>query len=95
MGSWRKLLRQMMADSKPVGYSYDDAVRILTHLDFTLAPSSHGGSHRVWRRARGDGTFVRIGLVDYGHGCLKRAYIDDMLSILRSEGLLPTNQPED
>lgn len=88
MGSWRKLLRRMATDPKPVGYTYDDASRILAQLGFTRSAAGHGGSHRVWRRPRGDGTFLRVGLVDAGHGPMKREYVHEMIAHLRGEGLI-------
>lgn len=78
----------MATDPKPVGYTYEDASRVLSQLGFTLGPAGHGGSHRVWRRPRGDGTFLRVGLVDAGHGPMKREYVQDMIERLRTEGLI-------
>jgi hypothetical protein len=88
MSSWRNLLAQMAADHNPCTYSYSDAARVLTRLGFALA-SRPGTSHRKWRREIGDGRVVIIGLVDRGHGPIKKAYIVDMIAILRENNLLP------
>ena len=77
----------MAADPKPVSYTYEQATTVLSHLGFSLAGSG-GSSHRKWRRKVGQQPAVTIGLVDRGHGPLKRVYIEDMIRILRDAGLL-------
>jgi hypothetical protein len=92
MGSWRKLLGRMLADTKPNSYTYDDAARVLRQLGFVESPG--GGSHRVWRRdVSGHG--VRIGLCDSGRGPLKAVYIKEMLATLRAFQLVPTMENAD
>lgn len=91
MGSWKKLLHRMVTDSKRTGYTYQDCARVLAQLGFSLSPSGGSGSHRLWRRPRGDGTFARVGLVEKGHGTLLPDYVDDMVAVLRAERLLETD----
>lgn len=93
MASWRKKLREMAADTRPVGYTYEDATLILKRLGFDLA-GTPAGSHRIWRRRRDDGTFIRIGLVQSGNGPMRREYIQDMIARLRSEGILDEGESE-
>jgi hypothetical protein len=93
MSSWRKLLRQMADDPKPVNYRYEDAARVLRHLGFACAPSS-GGSHRHWRGHAPDGSLVVIGLKDAGNGPMKAVYVKDMVSTLRGAGMLPATDAD-
>jgi len=90
MTQGRKLLLRMVNDRDPRNYTYDDAVRVLRALDFTLAP--HGaGSHRCWRGVAPSGTVVVIGLVEGGHGSLKPYLIRDMIHQLRVNGMIPAD----
>lgn len=88
MARWKKTLAKMLNDQKPVGYSYDEAAAILSHLGFSLAPSS-GGSHRKWWRRIGEGTTARVGLVEKGSGTLREYQVRDMIAVLRTHGLIP------
>jgi hypothetical protein len=81
----------MTNDPKPVGYTYEEARKVLENLEFVCAKTS-GGSHRVWRKKLPSGDSVRVGLVDSGSGTLPREYIQDMIAALLQHGLLP---PED
>lgn len=94
MGSWRKLLDEMVASPKPNNYRYDDAVRILERLGFTLAGGS-SGSHRLWKRPMPGGTVARIGLVDSGSGPMRSVYIRKLCQTLRDEGLYPLQERDD
>lgn len=90
MGSWRKLLVAMAADTDPRGYTYDEAAGILKNLGFST-PQKSGSSHKVWRLALPDGDkerTVRVELVDAGKGKVKPAYIRKMVKILRENHLL-------
>lgn len=93
MGSWRKLLARMVADSQPRSYTYEQAKRVLENLDFELAPPE--GSHRKFRRVvvdpaspSGKRTVV-IGLKEAGSGKLKPKYITVMVHTLRENKMLP------
>lgn len=89
MASWRKLLRQMLEDTDPRSYRYDQAAKILGHLGFRLAKPTDG-SHRVWRRRlESPPRTVVIGLVDAGNGTMKKVYVVAMLARLREHDLLP------
>lgn len=90
MASWRKLLAKMVADRDPRSYTYDQAARILEHLQFD-GPTKPG-SHRMWKRViakAGKPFTVVIGLVDSGTGKVKPEYIKQMVRTLHDEGLLP------
>ena len=95
MASWRKRLADMVADSDPRSYTYDEAARILVNLGFA-PPKKSGGSHRKFRIEIADpGTEsgkrgVIVGLVESGSGTLKPVYITHMVSVLQSNNLLPT-----
>lgn len=92
MGRWRKLLAATVADRNPRSYTYEDAVRVLTHLGFEQARAKPGGTHRLWRREIADAAGKRtvfVGLVEKGHGTLKPVYVEKMIDILRTNGLLP------
>lgn len=80
----------MLADTNPGNYRYDEVVRILRKLEFTLAPTGDG-SHCTWRREIRAGVTARVGLVEKGHGTLKAVYIVEMLKVLRDHGLIPTD----
>ena len=88
MVQWKKLLVRMLEDTDPRNYSYEEAVQVLEHLGFALAPVS-GTSHRKWRCRKGDGTVVVVGLKQQGYGTLKPAYIRDMVKQLREHHLVP------
>lgn len=88
MAAWKKRLAKMLTDSSPTSYTYDEAVSVLEHLDFALAPLG-GGSHRRWRRKLPSGAVVVIGLVDKGAGTLKAYLIRDMVAQLNAHGLIP------
>lgn len=88
MARWEKLLAQMLSDSKPITYTYADAVVVLAALGYELAPHG-GGSHRKWRRAVGDGNVSYVGLVEKGYGPLKPYLIREMLREIRRVGLIP------
>lgn len=89
MARWRKLLEQMRVSVRCVGFTYQDAVAILTALGFTEVRTNAGGSHRRWYRLRADGTRVIVGLVESGHADIKPVYIKTMLKTLKDEQLLP------
>lgn len=80
----------MLDDTNPGNYRYDEAVRVLKKLGFTLAPTGDG-SHRTWRREVRPGVTARVGLVDKGHGTLKAVYVVEMLKVLREHGLIPVD----
>lgn len=88
MARWRKTLARMRRDSRPAGYTYEDAAQILVALGFELAPTG-GGSHRQWRRRLATGDVVIVGLVEKGSGTLKPYLVRDMLSQLIAYELLP------
>jgi len=93
MGSWRKRLAAMIADSDPRSYTFEEAAGILDHIGFVQG--SHGGSHRRFRRELPDPNVpsgkrgVIIGLVQSGSGCLKPVYVVEMIAALRENKLLP------
>lgn len=93
MGSWRKLLAQMVADRDPRSYSYQQAVTVLEHLQFTHTGGK--GSHRVFRRSVPDPSVpgkqrgVIVGLKQCP-GSLKPSYISTMITTLRANNLLPS-----
>lgn len=94
MTQWRKLLRRLVADPRPVSYTYDDLAGVLGRLGFRVA-TPIDGSHRRFRRdvpdassPRGTRT-VTIGLVDYGRGPVKPEYVKQMVRTLRENELLP------
>lgn len=92
MGSWRKLLADMVADPRPRSYTYEQASGVLKHLGFKAAARKEGGSHRQWRLEIDDADGKRtvlIGLVQKGHGPMKRYLIEQMIDVLRANGLLP------
>jgi len=88
VSNWRKLLREMLVDPKPVNYTYDDCARVLRQLGFVLATRS-GTSHRKWRHA-GVGGSATVGLLDTP-GFLPREYVIDMLEQLKRNNLIPDN----
>lgn len=82
------MLAKMLSDSNPITYTYADASHVLAALGFEVAPHS-GGSHRMWRRSLPSGNAVVVGLVEKGSGSQKPYLIRDMVSQLRSNGLVP------
>jgi hypothetical protein len=90
---WEKVLRRMLSDDKPTGYTYTEAAAVLSALGFEVAPHG-GGSHRKWRRKLPDGNVVIIGLVDSGKGTLKPYLVREMLAQLRAHGLIPEDLEE-
>lgn len=96
--SWRKTLRRMSDDDDPRSYTYDDAAHVLHGLGFTLAKEKPKGSHRVWRLSCPGSNVQRsmiVGLVKTGHGTMKPVYVRQMISILRTAGLIPPEQEDD
>lgn len=89
MAQWEKALARMLNDTNPNGYTYDEAARVLFNLGFTLAAAS-SGSHRRWAR-RAAGVTVVIGLIEKGHGHLKPYLIRDLISQLKTNGLVPSH----
>jgi hypothetical protein len=87
VGNWRKLLRVMASDARPISYHYEDAARILVNLGFVEAPNS-GTSHRRWRLRLPDRPTIIVGLVK-GSGPMRKEYILDMVRALRENDLLP------
>ena len=85
---WEKLLRQMRDSPRCVGFTYDEAARVLLALGFQMA-TANGGSHRRWVLLREGLPPVIIGLVAKGHGELLPVYIKEMLATLEAHGLLP------
>jgi hypothetical protein len=88
VANWQKLLRRMLTDANPIGYTYDEAVLVLSHLGFQLAPHG-GGSHRKWRQRSPAGNPVVIGLVEKGSGSLKPYLVRDMIQQLRLHRMIP------
>lgn len=94
MAQWIKLLGAMVADRKPISYTYEDASTVLRQLQFTMAKSG-ATSHRKWYRELADATApsghrtVTIGLNAKGKGPLKPGYIRAMVRTLRENNLLP------
>ena len=88
MARWRKLLQDMIQDTDPRNYEYDDVSLVLRHLGFEEAPH-RGGSHRKWRFRGPDGLVVVVGFVTHGSGTLKPVYIRDMVGQLRKNRLIP------
>jgi predicted RNA binding protein YcfA (HicA-like mRNA interferase family) len=88
LSSWRKLLREMLDDPKPVNYTYEDCTRILLQLGYILATRG-GTSHRKWRHPSIGGRST-IGLLDT-KGCIPREYVIDMLEQLKRNNLIPDN----
>ncbi len=86
MSGWRKRLARLLADSKPVGYSYADVCKLLERLGFKLHPTSGGSSHRKWRLDRAGRPSVWIGLVER-HGALPPGYVREIQRTLKSQGL--------
>lgn len=86
MSSWRKLLREMLDDPKPVTYSYDDCTRVLRQLGYLLATRS-GTRHRKWRHPEVGGSST-IGLLDMP-GPQPREYVTAMLEQLKRNNLIP------
>jgi hypothetical protein len=87
MTGWRKRLARLLADPRPVGYSYDDVAGLLSRLGFVLRPSRGGSSHRKWRLDRPNRPSVWIGLVE-GHGALPPGYVREVQATLTREGLV-------
>ena len=93
MSQWKKLLRRMVADQRPVSYRYDEAAGVLERLKFTQAPPE--GSHRRFWKEVPDPTSpngkrtVTIGLVDKGSGPVHHVYIRQMVRSLQEHHLLP------
>ena len=87
MTGWKKRLARLVADPRPVGYSYEEVAGLLSRLGFVLRPSSGGSSHRKWRLDRPGRSSVWIGLVQ-GHGVLPPGYIREVQATLTREGLL-------
>jgi predicted RNA binding protein YcfA (HicA-like mRNA interferase family) len=87
MSKWQKLLTQMVNDTNPTGYTYDEAALVLRNLGFTLAARG-ATSHRKWAR-RDDQTTIVITLVEKGSGPLKAYLIRDMIKQLRDNGIIP------
>lgn len=85
--SWRSRLAELMADTKPVNYTYGDVAGLLRRLGFELQPSGGGTSHRKWRLTRDGRPSVWIGLVEKGHGPLPRGYVREVQRVLRDAGL--------
>ena len=90
MQKWRKTLAQMVQDSNPVSYRYDEAASILSALGFAEPPRKAGTSHRPWRY-RNKGVLVVIGLKEAGRGTMKPCYVRDMVRTLCENGLLPAD----
>ena len=85
-------MASMVADPDPRSYSYEDAAKVLSRLDFALTNPKNAGSHRLWRRVLQDGNSRRsvyVGLVQKGTGTLRPEYVKQMVRILRENGLLP------
>ncbi len=93
MAQWMKVLGAMVADPRPVSYTYQEAATILTHLGF--AEKGKGGSHRRWRlevpdpSSPGGKRAVIIGMPDAGSGKLHHVYIRAMVKTLQANELLP------
>lgn len=93
MARWEKLLSAMVADTRPVSYTYDDAATVLSRLGFTEQTPT-GTSHRKWTRVvldssvRGGTRTVTIGLNAKGKRPLKAGYIREMVRTLRENDLL-------
>ena len=93
MTRWLKRLLGMVADPRPVSYTYAEAAAVLVGVGFELQP--HQGSHRKFRKviddpkAPGGRRTVIIGLVEKGRGPLKPAYIRTMVRTLQENDLLP------
>ena len=93
MARWLKRLLAMVADPRPVSYSYTEAEALLLRLGFELAPNS-GTSHRKFRKTIPDPTSpggrrtIIIGLVQRP-GPLKPAYVREMVRTLQENNLLP------
>lgn len=94
MAQWEKLLSTMVADTRPVSYTYDDAGLVLSKLGFTEETPT-GTSHRKWwlvvhdtESPNGKKT-VTIGLNAKGKRPLKAGYIRTMIKTLRENNLLP------
>jgi hypothetical protein len=95
MGSWRKLLAQMVADKDPRSYTFEEAAGILTQLGFVARKTA--SSHKTFRRtvpddsAIGGSKGVFVGLVKSGHGPMKPIYITKMIATLQENKLLPSD----
>lgn len=88
MARWKKRLLQMLNDSDPRNYYYEEAARILAQLGFAEA-SNAGTSHRKWKLRKGDGSLIVIGLVEKGHGPLRPVYVREMIKQLVAHDLIP------
>lgn len=84
----------MVADTRPVSYTYSDTRVVLSHLGFTEEKPT-GTSHRKWWRLVKDASSssgmrkVVIALKDDGGRPLKPGWIRDMVRGLRENNLLP------
>ncbi len=76
----------MLDDPKPVGYTYEDCIRVLRQLGFELATKS-GTRHRKWRHGTLGG-MATVGLLDMP-GPLPRVYLEEMLTMIRRNNLVP------
>lgn len=91
MASWKKRLRDLLADPKGVGYTYSEVSGLLSRLGFQLHNPGRGGSHRKWRLDRDNRPPVIIGLVEKGHGSLPPGYIREAQRTILTEGLFPAS----
>lgn len=94
MAQWKKLVAAMVADTRPLSYTYDDAAIVLGRLGFTEETPT-ATSHRKWTLEVPDATSpsgrrtVTIGLNAKGKRPLKPGYIREMVQTLQVNNLLP------
>jgi hypothetical protein len=94
MAQWKKLLEAMVADKRPVSYTYDQAATVLSQLGFTEANPT-ATSHRKWSCEVSDPASptgkrtVTIGLNAKGKRALPPGYIRKMVQTLQENSLLP------
>lgn len=94
MAQWKKLLGSMVADRRPLSYTYHQAASVLQQLEFELETPG-ATSHRKWSRviadpaAPGGKRTVTIGLNAKGKGPMKPGYVREMVRTLQENNLLP------
>lgn len=93
MTGWKRRLASLLADPKPVGYSYADVASLLARLGFVLRRSSGGGSHRKWRLERPGRPSVWLGLVEV-RGTPPAGYVREVQATLKREGLIAGPEEE-
>ena len=93
MAQWKKLLAAMVADRRPISYTYDEAATVLSQLGFVQEKGAT--SHRKWSRqvvdsaSRSGTRTITVGLNAKGKRKLPPGYIREMVQTLQENNLLP------